>query len=328
VEVSVPVRNRIVKFLAWALVLLSLTLLIGRQQVYLGSALYLLRWPLVFIGCFTVWLLFRQHNRFLCSLVLVCVLLLLGQLALQQYRKYSLPPATGQQQLRLMSYNVLFSNKQPQGVLNLIDSLQPDVLAMQEFTPQWQRLFEQQLGSQYPYRQLRVANHPFGSAVYSKFPLNDQKLLPLQGNYTFCHQTNISLNSKVLHLYNTHLSSPAKVLKADNPIVAFSRNYRVREKQLRQIEQLAKEDTGPQLLLGDLNTMPMEPLHRQLEHKWTDLYGIAGEGFGFTWPNINKAPPFVRLDYMYGRGAIEVKSIEVIKAGTSDHLPLLVEIML
>lgn len=234
--------------------------------------------------------------------------------------------------VKVMSYNLFFKNRNPVSSLQLIKDSNPDLLFVQELTPNWQSILDKALNKAYPYRKTSPSKGTHGIGVYSKYPIKRNELLRNKGRLPYAQVTEISLKEKRIRTVNTHLASPAVAVEnSDRFASLYWRNYKQRTAELETIRALMNKDASTydsQLLVGDLNTLFVEPIYQDLKKEWVNVSKVFGKGFGFTFPNTSRSRPFMTLDYILARGKAKCLRAEVLKGGNSDHLPIVVELEL
>src|SRR5262245_28779289 len=122
---------------------------------YVGLDLF---WPAPLVLVWGLW--GRRRWRVLPALLPVA---LLGYICWPYY----LPHLTQGQpggDLRVMTYNVLYSNSRFQAVAEVVKRYQPDLLALQEVQPQMMQELVQALHEQYPYFKMGTAQ-PYGTTA-------------------------------------------------------------------------------------------------------------------------------------------------------------------
>lgn len=80
--------------------------------------------------------------------------------------------------LRIMTCNVLAYHKSTQPVIKNIQSVDADIIFLQEVNHQLADAINSQLSKHYPFQVLEPADHPAGMGVISRFPItkNNEKL--------------------------------------------------------------------------------------------------------------------------------------------------------
>lgn len=119
----------------------------------------------------------------------------------------------------------------------------------------------------------------------------------------------LDVDGRQLWVLNTHLTH----------VSAEGRAAQV-EAILDRVAQLR----GPVVLTGDLNAEPGAPELAPLFEVFDDAWDLAGQGQGFTFPTLD---PDRRIDYVLVTPGIEVRRAEVLDTLASDHLPVLVELV-
>ena len=215
----------------------------------------------------------------------------------------------------LLLANVLDSNTEFDRLFELLDEENPDVIALLEVTPEW--LVElAALRADYPYSYAEARDGNFGIALFSRLPIKSANHVdsPPFGYPTI--NASLTIGEESLHLVATH------------PMIPVGKKiYAARNEQLESLPGLLQKPAGATILIGDLNTAMWEPNYRALE-KATGLRN-SRRGFGIlpTWPTFM---PFamIPLDHLLVSEEIGVKSVRTGPRIGSDHLPLIVTLVL
>lgn len=284
------------------------------------------RWVLLVFGLSMCHLTFKRITPKLLKIWLVIVLVIIPlEYVWNKVSEKRLKNGVLSTEISLMTYNIFFKNSSPNSSLNKIKNYDPDILVIQELTPDWELKIENSIGLKYPYRRISASRGTHGIGVYSKFPIEDSKLID-NNKLPFVQILELNINNKKVQLINVHLASPAIAVEhPENFIDLFSSNYKLRSQQLEKINMIANEredEFNAQILIGDLNTTRYEPIYRDIKNHWINLYDLAGTGLGLTFPNSNKVGPILALDYVFARGVVKVIEMKVIEGGGSDHLAL------
>lgn len=304
----------------------SVVILAGRNNIFLGSILGLLRWIVVAIGIGLLYLTLRRitHKSYKVALI-ISTLLLLAEYSWNKTHEKSLGRPELTDEVSLMTYNIFFKNSNPQSSLTKIEEVEPDILVIQELTTAWKTELENSIGHRYRYKKIRVLEGTHGIGIYSKFPIAGYQLLGSTSR-PYAQVLELNIHNKKVQLFNVHLASPAIAVEhPENFITLFKSNYELRRQQLESIDSIASQTQSKfnaQILVGDLNTTRYEPIYRNLTLEWVDFYSVTGTGFGFNFPNSKKMEPLLTLDYIFGRGDIGVTEMKIIDGGSSDHLAL------
>ncbi len=305
-------------------------LLVGRHHFLLGSGLNFGRWILFLlgIGCLFIF----KKDRF--SMINVCLILALSGIFLEwawtKIHYQSLAHSNTKTEVSFMTYNLFFKNRHPNSSLQLIKKNDPDILVVQEVTPAW----EQQLRSKLPtykYQKTKALEGTHGIGIYSKYPITNLRYLYNTSRLPIAQCVQLTINNQPVELCNAHLSSPA--IAVENPdrfLELYHRNYQQRKIQTHQILlEMEKSSAEKKILIGDFNTMKIEPLYHQFRYDFVDLFNKKGTGLRFNFPNSSGYKrPFLTLDYIFAQGSISPISAEVLKGGSSDHRGLIGRVLL
>ena len=221
----------------------------------------------------------------------------------------------GATELKLLHANVLSHNTQYEKLLKLVEDEQPDIIVLQEVSPQWAAAL-QPMKATYPYGQIEAREGNFGIALLSRFPLGESVTIESPPLAFPTIVADVLIDERSVHLVTTH------------PMIPAGRHlYSARNEQLDTLPKLLESDSDASLLVGDLNAGMWDYHYRKLE----DSTGLrnARKGFGVvpTWPTFM---PFamIPIDHVLVSDAISVQSIHSGSRIGSDHLPLIVTMSL
>ncbi len=257
--------------------------------------------------------------------------------------------------LKIMTWNVknfdLYNwtkNKETrQRMLQLIDTIDADVLCLQEF---FTNDFEHNnieslhnLGYKYhsfipSYTQSQTGNQ-WGLAIFSKFPLTNEKLIyinPKKSSMNQCLTADIRFKGTNYHIFNAHFQSIhldyedydyIQDVKTEWSMLDYLKSYQIIHKVLnayaqrtQQINTLIKEiplnTEAKSILCCDMNDIPNSYAYQQITSKLNDAYKEKGCHFSNT---ISMILPIYRIDYMYTSDNVIVKSYRRQKTNYSDH---------
>lgn len=311
--------------LAWVTIGLMM-----RSDFFLGSAFALSRWPM-FVFCMTLGvLLLRRKRRFSPLVCLIAVLLILGEWAYTQATVRRLPSQRylkgEQQRFSVLTYNLLFRGGTPRISLETIRDNPVDLVAVQEMTPAWRKRLDRILGQTHKYNALSSHRGTRGFGMYSRFPLADVRYLRHRSKFPFAQCARVKHPGTPLYVCNVHLAAPSIEVKTAERLIESMRSNAITKE--RQWEKLTKQILTSadrierRLVVGDLNTMPAEPLYRRMMRDFVDAYSEVNLGYGATFPNLLSTPPFpvLRIDYILLDGPMAPESVRVLPKSGSDHL--------
>ena len=322
--------NAVISLFSWVILGLGITLLVGINFYWLALSLNAVRWFFVILSFgFIFWTWKLKFKKRFWAFIFLASFLITHWIWLQLHYT-SLEKQEGKtHQLSVMSYNVFFKNKYAEQVLTTIKQKDPDILLIQELTPNWKSKLTAELGSKYPYTVLKPLKGTHGIGVFSKFKISNVSYINNSSGLPIAQVMHVYIKGKTLQLVNVHLASPSRAVEKPAHFFEYmTANAALREIQWKTVlQQLDKLKTDGSLVMGDANTMPYEPVYHQICKELVDAQALAGKGFGWTFPNTAKIPfAFLRLDYAFLKGKISPTLLEVIEKGSSDHFPIVLEL--
>ncbi|MGB5255655.1 MAG: endonuclease/exonuclease/phosphatase family protein [Woeseiaceae bacterium] len=217
--------------------------------------------------------------------------------------------------IKLMTANVLSRNEQYDRLVTLIDTERPDVIFLQEVSPQWVAALEA-IRDDYPFSYAQPRYDNFGIAVYSRLPLDTVTHVDSPPLAYPTIVATITLDQKPLTLINTHATVPLN-----------RAGFEARNHQLESIAGLVNSADGNVILSGDFNTAMWSPAYRALEDATGLRNARRGAGVLPTWPTFM---PFamIPIDHVLVPDDSQVVEIRRGERTGSDHLSLLVSLAL
>lgn len=247
---------------------------------------------------------------------LACVLVAIHAYPLLPYLpRMTAPLAPGTPQVRLLQINVHTANRDHEAVLRAITDAAPDIVGLVEVSERWLTALAP-LHARYPYRIEHPQDDNFGIALFSRFPIENMQLRPLDDD------SNI-----VMITGDFSLGSTPVTIAVAHPVPPVSGSYSAhRNNQFVRLSKILRQFDGREIiLLGDLNTTPWSPTYRQFEQSAQLKNGALGHGLFPTWPTTQPLL-MIPLDHCLVSSGLRVTSFEVGSAVGSDHLPMLVEV--
>jgi vancomycin resistance protein VanJ len=258
--------------------------------------------------------------------LLVLLLVPLACFAMQYGPRFlpgSIPPQ--QPTLRVMTWNVLFTNDDVQGVLHTIEQQDPDVLALQELGTAIAPALAEHLASEYPYQALAPRSNPDGFGIFSRYPILRADAPALASSECRCQRVDILVDGQTITLFNVHPHIPALQAVRVGPLpVPTDFSTKQQDPSFQALLRQLDGAHGPTLVVGDLNTTDQQPNYHLLRARFADSFGKAGFGFGFTFPRRGQvgplpAFPVVRLDYIFHDDSWQTDAVWTGAGRGSDH---------
>lgn len=222
--------------------------------------------------------------------------------------------------LRVMTFNVHYSNRDAAIIAKLIDAENPDIIALQEVTPDLATVLYPKLAAEYPYY-LTDESAGFAKAFVSRYPL---KALPKSPEAWGGFPAQAETPNGPVVIWNLH---PPPAVKQSG--------WEAQRQTLSAIAEEIEGETRPLIVLGDFNTTDQAENYRLIANHLTDVHWAAGHGLGFTFPEpdvvarmgygqlFQKVSPIVRIDHIFVNKHFEPQETHVVPHGYgSDHRPV------
>jgi endonuclease/exonuclease/phosphatase (EEP) superfamily protein YafD len=227
-----------------------------------------------------------------------------------------LPVAGAQERLRIMSFNVLGSNRSHAEVVAEIRRHDPDVLIIVEYTISWEKAFAE-IKADYPHMLEQPRWHGFGIAMFSKLPLRDGGIvanMPLANDLPVVRAI-VDFSGKPLEILGAHLI---------NPIGEERRKLRA-EQFAALTEELSKAP-AERVLLGDFNCADWSSEFRGFVRK-TGLRD-SRQGFGIlpSWSPQGLEILSIPIDHALVSKGLAVLNRTTGKKAGSDHCPVIIDL--
>jgi len=98
----------------------------------------------------------------------------------------------------------------------------------------------------------------------------------------------------------------------------------LRALQMRALDDLARRESGPTLIVGDTNEPELGPEYESSLGHYRDAFRQAGSGFGYTFPAQR---PWMRIDRILLNEQLGATRFEVGCQGASDHLCVVADVV-
>lgn len=223
-------------------------------------------------------------------------------------------PHAGTASLKVLSFNVLCSNRNHAELREWVRMANPDVAFFAEVGPEWAAVLEG-LRPILPYHAVVPREDNFGVAILSKYPLRSTRLITANELPTAAIRVELTVAGREVMVIGAHPPPPL------SERLAVERN-----ETLAALAGEARNCQGPMILMGDLNATPwcdgMQPLYAA---------GLRdarrGLEFGPTWRRLNPLVA-IPIDHILTKGAVSVVRCQTGPAQGSDHRPLLADLRL
>jgi len=219
--------------------------------------------------------------------------------------------------IKILTSNVLMPNHSAFKLINLIKTHQPDVIVTLETDSWWEEAL-QEIHEQYPYR----INHPldnlYGIHLYSKYPLEEAKVIDLVEEGVPSIHGYLVLEDDIK--IKCHFLHPAPPSPTENTTST------PRDHELLIIAKEVAKSNEPIIVTGDLNDVAWSPTTRTFRR----VSGLKDPRIGRGMFNTFHAKyAFMRwpLDHIFHSEHFELATIQRMPSIDSDHFPLLSELV-
>lgn len=256
-----------------------------------------------------LWLIFAALRSPAYSVMLVVAVALNASYIVPWYLGEMAPE--GPNPIKLMNANVLANNDQYDRLIDSIHAEQPDVIFLQEVSPEWLDGLTA-IQSDYPFSYAEPRHDNFGIAMFSRLPLDSVTHIDSPPMDYPTIVATLTVDGERLTLVNTHPTIPLT-----------QSGFDARNAQLRSVAEVVNAADGAVILCGDLNTSMWSPAYGALEETTGLENARRGAGILPTWPTFM---PFamIPIDHALVSDGVHVVEIERGERSGSDHLSLLV----
>lgn len=215
----------------------------------------------------------------------------------------ALPRSAGEDALTIASQNVRAQSGNGEASARALMEQSPDIVTLTELDWESREEADAVLSEQYEY------SYAVGTVgIWSVYPLFDSEALDLGLGWNRALRVIVEAPAGDTSVYLIHAASLRPGTQS------------ARDEMLAELAATVREDESPRIIaLGDFNAATTDPALRGLASELDRARPTDGL-MGFTWP---AKFPLARIDHLFQRG-FEVASSETLRAGSSDHLAILV----
>jgi endonuclease/exonuclease/phosphatase family metal-dependent hydrolase len=235
--------------------------------------------------------------------------------------------------IKLLQWNILYKENIDNIILEL-NKINADIVCVQElwFEKSNSEVVEK-FKKLYPYIDYAIADtfEGYGSqcnAILSKYPmynsLHKYVQEPSEGNEDYSKEgrmyieDRINIDGKYIDVGTVHLSYVHKF-----------ENNEAKDKEVNNLIDLLKKHTNKYVFTGDLNfnrnSIYVDKIKKVLKYYETENTWTTKP---FSYNGFEETELNWKLDHIFSTNDVNIKNIEVINTKYSDHLPILVEIIL
>ena len=219
--------------------------------------------------------------------------------------------------LSVLTYNVNYHFVN-EAVVDILDSINADVVCLQETNAAWESIIRNGLKNKYPFIQFKHRGTAGGLAILSKYPIAKSNAIANQPGWFPAWIVIIKKGKDAIQIINTHLK-PGLTKKGR---IGWNAYFKAEALHIEELKGFVKslDPKLPSIILGDFNESD-----KGKAMKW-----LKGEGFEDALPKFNKRAKtwrFIllrgRYDHLVFNKQLSCTKAVVHKLGKSDHFPLL-----
>lgn len=213
------------------------------------------------------------------------------------------------QPLVVVTANVRYTNREPKALLDWLAAQRPDVVVLQEVTPEWAAALVQSRA--FEHGRILPRRDPYGIALVTRWPMQSVDAVDLAGDGVPSLDARLRVRGADVRVIGTHTRWPM------SPRLAALRNL-----ALERAANRARAGSVPTVMVGDLNLSPDSPQYAQLLERSGLRDAFAGRGWQPTWM-AGFWPLALRIDHQLVSPALCVERVQVGPEVGSDHRPVI-----
>lgn len=223
------------------------------------------------------------------------------------------PPSTAN--IRLLSANLLGSNRDYQAIVNMLQDTHPDLALLVEYDHHHHQQ-RQAITHGFPFTHFIPQDDNYGLALLSQLPLLAAETLYLNADRVPVIMAHLELDGHPLTVIGCHPPPPKTQAMTTK-----------RDRLLHALADLASSQPGHVILLGDMNTTSWSYAFRDLLRHSRLHDSRRGFGVRPTWPT-HFPLLLVPIDHLLHSRGLHVTFHQTIALSGSDHRALLVDLSL
>ncbi len=214
--------------------------------------------------------------------------------------------------ISILSSNVLMTNREAQGLIDIIARSNPDIILLVE-TDQWWSEKVSFLEAEYPYHVEKTLDNTYGMILYSRLELVEPEVLFLIERDVPSIHSYVKLKSgQKIRLYCLHPKPPTPTQNDQST---------ERDAEILLVGKLVKARKEPAIVTGDLNDVAWSYTTNLFQKTSQMLDPRIGRGFFNTF---NAKIPMLRwpLDHVFHTRGFQLRDIKTLPFYGSDHFPI------
>ena len=223
--------------------------------------------------------------------------------------------------IKVMSYNVNYGLAGDGSIIEVINTADCHVVFLQETTPDWEQALQEAFEEKYPHSDFRHGRGAGGLAVLSKFPFEPKELIdPPEGGWFPAWRVVLDTPLGKIQALNVHLRP--QVSDSGSVVSGYFTTDTIRERQIGRFVEYLDPDL-PTLIVGDFNENRSGDAVAHLLQKGYTSALPEFSPYQDTWRwKTSLGTITSQLDHIAYDQKLEPVNVWVLRAGSSDHLPL------
>jgi endonuclease/exonuclease/phosphatase (EEP) superfamily protein YafD len=222
----------------------------------------------------------RKARLWLCGLL--CVAMVAQAWHLFPYttlsRKQVLGANAAGPELRILVSNVLQENRDSERLLELVETIAPDVILLSETDAWWTRQLEV-LNQSYPHVISRPQENGYGMNLFSRFPLHRPEVRFLTDPGVPSFHAGMEVNGETIQFFAVHPRPPGRIQTGSTP-----QDSGQRDAELVLVGREVSEHQEPVIVAGDFNDVAWSHTTRLFQRISRLLDPRVGRGLYSTYP--------------------------------------------
>lgn len=231
------------------------------------------------------------------------------------------PVAQAEQTYRLMTFNVFGRNEEPEAIVANISGVDPDIVALQEYSPGLRSVVHPLLTERFPHFQYCAGGERAFVGLYSRLPFE-----PLDADACSSSIMSTDRTARIIVRFQTEAGPAFSVATTHNdwpaPVTRQAEQFATLREALSTVEP-------PLILVGDFNSTPWSYALRG----FVSAAGMMRHTYNLpTFPTLwyylrdwRAMFPILPIDHVMTRGAIAIHDLRTGEPSGSDHLPIIVD---
>lgn len=227
------------------------------------------------------------------------------------------PARVAETTFTVMTHNILWTNTHLDQIAAEVKTAAPDIVGLQELSPESWAVLEAELSGLYPYHYISA-----NCGLLSHYPLEACEDIVVRDDWVPRSQKcEVSLDGRRITLFNVHPRSPYLDTLVVGPwALPGALHTNLHDADVRGILERVRSVPGPALVIGDFNFSPQHQPYRDFTAELQDSYRERGWGLGFTFSCRQCAHvPIWRLDYLFHSPELAALDVQIGDYHGSDH---------